>query len=280
MDRPFFSIIIPTKNCAGKLAATLESILSEREIPLEIVIRDGESTDGTQEVAQSFRERAGDRVRWASERDKNVYDGMNKAIPEARGRYLYFLGAGDRLRPGALRGVHDAAPAEGLALVYGDVFWEDKQTVYGGPFKRERFLFCNPSHQAIFYERALFDRFGDFDIRYPVAADWAFNMQCWGDEAVRKVYLKTLIADYEGDGISATQPDETFAREHASLARKYLHFGESDLRFFEREVNAAFRVGHEPNPIRRACLRAELIFLRRLIRPVLHRRLVGRANSP
>ncbi|HEX5322754.1 MAG TPA: glycosyltransferase family 2 protein [Capsulimonadaceae bacterium] len=277
MTDPLFSIIIPTYNSQEKLAATLDSVLVETEIPYEIVIRDGASTDETLKIIRVYEERYPERIRWASENDAGVYDAMNKGIDNARGRYLYFLGAGDRVRPSALKRIGEAIPAQEVALIYGNVWWVDKGIVYDGPFRKERLLYCNPSHQAIFYDRRIFERLGRFDLRYNVAADWAFNMKCFGDVNIQKVYIDTIIADFEGGGVSATQGDDHFGADHIRLARESLGLPEKALRYLETEQGLGKRSRSASSAAARAFWRAQWIFLRRVVRPVRHRRLRGSA---
>lgn len=203
---------------------SLDSILAQRDADAEIWVIDGASTDGTRELLESY----GDRVRWISESDGGVYDAMNKGIARATGDWLYFLGAGDTLRPDVLRELAPRArelseESGGVAaLIYGDVWLCDEQRRFGGIFPPARLRSWNPSHQAIFYGRAVFEKLGGYDLRYPTAADYAFNLACWGDNEIVKNYVPLVIADYEGGGISVARPDAAFERDKLGLIRRHL----------------------------------------------------------
>ncbi len=222
MEQKLISIIIPTYNCGRKLAATLESVLSQPGDFYEIIVVDGGSTDETLNIAGEY----GGALRFISEADRGVYDAINKGIGMATGKYLFFLGAGDRIREGVLEQVAGLLPEGEMSFVYGDAFLVRHGVRVCGEFSMKEFIVRNICHQAIFYERTIFDVLGGYDLKYKVYADWAFNMKCFADTRVRKIYLDMVIADFEGWGISDTQEDAEFYRDLPRLIRKYVGLDE------------------------------------------------------
>ncbi len=222
MEQKLISIIIPTYNCGRKLALTLDSVLSQPRDLYEIIVVDGGSTDDTLGVAGEY----GGRMRLVSEADRGVYDALNKGIRLATGKHLLFLGAGDRLREGVLESVAGQLPEGELSFVYGDAHLVRHGVRVCGKFSRKEFVVRNICHQAIFYERTIFDVLGGYDLKYKVYADWAFNMKCFADRRVRKVYLDMVVSDFEGWGISDTQEDAEFYRDLPRLIRKYVGLDE------------------------------------------------------
>lgn len=96
------SIITCTYQAEHVLERTLESVFMQGYANVEHLIIDGASTDGTLALADDYRKRTleaenGHRVSIISERDKGLYDAMNKGIAKATGDYLVFLNAGDVL---------------------------------------------------------------------------------------------------------------------------------------------------------------------------------------
>lgn len=222
MKQKLISIIIPTYNCARKLVATLESVLSQPRDLYEIIVVDGGSTDETLGVIE---EHAGE-LRFVSEADRGVYDALNKGITLATGKYLFFLGAGDRLKEGVLELIAGRLPEDELSFVYGDAYLVRHGVRVCGEFSLKEFMVRNICHQAIFYERTIFDVLGVYDLKYKVYADWAFNMKCFADARVRKIYLDIVVADFEGWGISDTHEDAQFYRDLPRLIRQYLGFNQ------------------------------------------------------
>lgn len=218
MSAPLFSVIVPVFNRAAGLQKTLDSVLSQDPALFECIVQDGGSTDGTVAVLESL----GDRVRWASEPDAGVYDAMNRAMGRATGEFLYFLGAGDTLRPGILETVAAVLPRGPLTYFYGNVFSEAHGRVYNGRYGRWKISRINVCHQAVFCHRGLFERLGPFDTRYQIMADHVWNVKAFGDPRVRKTYSDLVIADYAAGGLSHYTPDPQLLADRLSLIRANL----------------------------------------------------------
>ncbi len=204
------SVVIPTFNARTKLEATLNSIRAQNFEALEILVQDGASTDDTTQWLASQAD-----VSWHSEPDAGVYDAMNKGIARARGRYLYFLGAGDTLLPNALEQMHLHLPAHDLGFVYGNVRFPDGQ-IFMGPTSALRLRKLNLCHQAIFYGREIFERLGNYNLRYPILSDYAFNLRCFAAADIPKIYTGVTVANYEGGGLS-TAVDAAFLQDRLQL---------------------------------------------------------------
>ncbi len=218
IPRPNVSVLMATLNAAGRVAPSINSVLSQTEVSTEIIIYDGGSTDGTVEEIKA----ASDQIVLHSESDAGVYDALNKARKLATGRFVLILGAGDRLRPRALQALLAQAPSGDRALLYGDVYMEDLACRYGGPWDAERFRRDNLCQQGILYGREIFDLLGDFDLQYPILADYAFNIQCFGHKRITCRYVDFVVADYVGNGLSANTRDEAFLRDRPQLLERYL----------------------------------------------------------
>ncbi len=218
MVQPLFSIITPTYNCGPKIVKTIHSVLSQDGSLFEYIVIDGDSDDGT----QSEIERFDNQLRLVSEPDLGVYDAMNKGIDMARGKYLYFLGAGDTLRANALKNLKRLIPDSELAFVYGNVYWVDEAFIYGGEFDKSRLETYNICHQAIFYERAIFDLIGKYELSYKFLADYVLNIKCFGNDNIQKTYVDYVVANFEGGGMSARHKDVALNEALPRLIEEYL----------------------------------------------------------
>ena len=85
MNLPNFSIIIPKYNYAETIENTLNSIVKQYYENKEFIIIDGESNDLTLEIIKRYADKQAF-LRWISERDKGIYDAMNKSINIATGK--------------------------------------------------------------------------------------------------------------------------------------------------------------------------------------------------
>lgn len=218
MEQKLFSIITPTYNCGPKLTRTINSVLSQDSSLFEYLVIDGDSNDGTQSEVERFNAP----IRFVSEPDRGAYDAMNKGIEMARGKYLYFLGAGDTLRANALRNLAGLMPDRQLAFIYGNVYWVDEAFIYGGEFDKSRLETYNICQQAIFYERAIFDVIGRYELAYQILADYVLNIKCFGNDKIQKIYLDYVVANFEGGGLSARQKDAALVEALPRLIEEYL----------------------------------------------------------
>ena len=215
MPNKLFSIIIPTLNAGRKLEETINSVLAQDDELFELLIIDGGSTDETLDIVRQYPNQI---VLFTGE-DSGIYDAMNKGIERAGGEYLHFLGAGDCLRLNILKTISKTISQEGLSFIYGSVYLKEEKREYGGEFDEARITRRNICHQAIFYSRRIFELLGNYDLRYKLLADHAFNLKCFGDERVKKIYVDAIIADYEGSGASKLK-DLNFIEDAPRLIRE------------------------------------------------------------
>jgi glycosyltransferase involved in cell wall biosynthesis len=112
------SVVIPVKNGARYIAEAIRSALDQGDCVAEVVVVDDGSTDRTLDVVRSIVDA---RVRVVSNLGSGRSAGRNTGVSIASKRWIHFLDADDRLRPGALNVLIKAAnssPAAGV--VYGD----------------------------------------------------------------------------------------------------------------------------------------------------------------
>lgn len=213
---------MPTYNCGRKLERTVESVLSQRRELFEFIVVDGGSSDDTLSVVEKYSRE----LIVSSEPDRGIYDAFNKGIEKASGRYLYFIGAGDRLRDGILEKVEKLAPADERTFLYGSAYLARHGVVR---FEREvtksHIKHWNICHQAIFYGREIFEAVGKYSLDYAVYGDWEMNMRCFGERRVPKKFIPLVVADYEGGGVSDERTDSEFQKDLPRLVRTHLGMG-------------------------------------------------------
>lgn len=239
---PLVSVIIATRNCADVLPRAMASVWGRGGSRVELLIRDGGSTDATPDLLRRHAERI---AWWTSAPDRGVYDAMNDAVRHARGAFVYFLGADDVVLPGFTAALE--ALASDHVVYYGDVRLASSGARYAGPFDGRKLARTNICHQAIFYPRAVFERRA-FDLRYPRLADWAFNMACWSDPALSFEYLPFEIAEYnDRGGMSARAMDWAFYDDYARLLRAHFPPRERRRALWLYRLSRAYRalVGRE-----------------------------------
>ena len=100
MDRrKLLSIIIATYNAEKTLQRCLDSIIVQKSEEVELIIIDGGSTDNTVSIIKRNYKIID---YWISEKDKGIYDALNKGIDKANGKWIQFVGSDDFILPDAL----------------------------------------------------------------------------------------------------------------------------------------------------------------------------------
>lgn len=211
---PKVSIITVTLNAAAHFERFLTEIGPFLSEDVELIILDGESTDGTIDLINKFSDKID---YWRIEPDKGIYDAMNHAVKYAQGKWFYFLGIDDSLLPGFTPMV--AALTEEKNIYYGNVMY------YGEPLTRvydDYFLTkLNIVHQAIFYPKTVFDKY-KYTVSYVVYADYYLNLNLWKDSKYDFVHLDFLIATFPEGGYSSYTKDKLFERNRDQLFKRYL----------------------------------------------------------
>lgn len=117
---PLVSVIVPSFNQASYLPDALDSILAQDYRPIEVLVLDGGSTDGTVDILADYAARW-DEIRWWSEPDRGVADAVNKGLARARGTFAGIQSSDDLYLQGAITAAVEAFDAQPeLGLVYGD----------------------------------------------------------------------------------------------------------------------------------------------------------------
>lgn len=94
MEKPKISIITVCYNAEKTIQKTLDSVLNQSYPNIEIVIVDGQSTDGTLAIIEKHKDSI---HQFTSEKDKGIFDAMNKGISMATGDYIWFIHADDQI---------------------------------------------------------------------------------------------------------------------------------------------------------------------------------------
>lgn len=224
--KPKFSIITVTYNAASVITPTLQSIAAQSYRNFEFLLIDGGSSDNTVELVRNSGIEIAVLV---SERDKGLYDAMNKGIARATGDYLCFLNAGDSFHtPDVLeKMVASIAGREQLPdILYGETSEvnEERQFVrmrrLQAPEKldwrsfRNGMLVC---HQAFFAKREIAP---SYDLTYRLSADvdWCIRVMKVSKDIVN---THIIIVDYLQNGLSLQHHRASLIERFKIMAKHY-----------------------------------------------------------
>jgi glycosyltransferase involved in cell wall biosynthesis len=192
------SIITVVKNGASTIEQSILSVINQDYSDYEYIIIDGVSTDGTQEIIKKYSDKI---HRFISEPDKGLYDAMNKGISVSTGDWIYFLGSDDLLYANSTLSQLFSNNLSGVDVVYGNVEFLHSHEIYDGEYDYDRLCLRSPCHQAVFYRKELFEKFGRFSTDYLTASDYVLHVKTFCGGAKWK-YFNQIIAVYNEIGLS------------------------------------------------------------------------------
>ncbi len=216
---PLVSIITVVFNGIKSLEQTILSVLNQDYGNIEYIIVDGGSTDGTLDVVKKYEGRID---YWISERDKGIYDAMNKGIDLAGGELIGALNADDYYESGAVRAVVDAWSSDtSKGIVYGNnyVCMDDLGLRYRN-YSSLRFWKGMPiCHQAMFVHREVYRSIGKYDLTYKITADLDFLLRAI-DKGVKLLPTGAFLVNFRSTGMS-TANSYPLLKENKIILRHY-----------------------------------------------------------
>ena len=210
-----FSIITINYNNLEGLKKTAESVLSQILRDFEWIIIDGGSTDGSREYIIKLNDNLNQKgwnpiSYWCSEPDNGIYNAMNKGIIMANGEYINFMNSGDCYydckvlwKIEKLNYNEDVILGDTILIV--DCVEIKVNDASSG--KYDYFFFKENSipHQATFFKKDIFDKYGLYDDSLKIVGDWEHAVRSiyLGNASIRYVPLKICL--FGGNGCSSNR---------------------------------------------------------------------------
>lgn len=216
MVQPKLSIIVPSFNGANHLEDFLSKVPGEHTELYEILVMDGGSTDDSESILNYYAERL-PHLKYVSEKDRGIYDAMNKGIDAASGSWLYFCGLDDEIYWQRFK---EMIPNLKGDVVYANVHMGEK--VYDGEFTPQKLVEKNICHQAMFFNITVFIKHGKYSLKYKLLSDYLMNIRLFGDATLMITYMDEVIAKYGTDGLSSSFIEEAFILKIPSYFRKFV----------------------------------------------------------
>lgn len=210
-ESPLISVIVAVYNGADTLRQCIDSVDQQTYQNKELIIIDGGSTDGTVDLLEKNKGKINYSV---SEPDDGLYNAWNKALAQAKGEWICFLGADDFFWDKSVLeriAVHLSKIPSNTRVAYGQIMLVTKDCEalypYGEPWmqikSRFRQLMCLP-HQGTFHRRSLFDVRGVFDESFKIAGDYELLYRELTVSDAHFIPDITVAGMRQGGGISST----------------------------------------------------------------------------
>lgn len=192
-----FSIVTVTYNSDKTLRDTIQSVLSQTYPSIEYIIVDGLSTDNTVAIIKEYEVLFDGKMRWISEKDKGLYDAMNKGFRMATGDVIGIINSDDLLaEPTAIEKVMTAFEVHPDAdAVYANLYYvaqDDTSKIvrHWISGKQRPFRYgWHPAHPTFYVKREVYQKYGLFDLEFKFAADFELMLRLIEKEHIKLFYL-------------------------------------------------------------------------------------------
>ncbi len=219
--QPVLSVVTIVYNNVKDIERTMLSVLGQTYPYVEYIVVDGKSTDGTLQIIEKYKDKIAVLL---SEKDKGIYDAMNKGVTLATGDYIIFMNSGDEFYSSDT--VEQVFASEADAdIYYGETEMIDE---HGNNLGRRRhaapdvftwrsFKYgMSISHQAIYIKRTLVEL---YDVQYQLSADIDWILKA-AKKARKIVNVRRYVAKYLVGGMSKEKHRQSLM-ERFDIMKKY-----------------------------------------------------------
>jgi len=214
------SVIIANYNSASILPQALDSVFLQTCADFEVIVIDGCSTDDTVAVIKRYKNKS---IRYLVEEDSGIYDAMNKGVSLAKGDWILFMGADDRLhdKDVIMEMVGSEKGDRKYDVVIGDIQFDNNKIRKSSVSARTQYI-NTVHHQSAFYRRELFAAF-KYNDTYKVSADYELNLLVFL-KRIKVLKVDRVVCIVGLGGVSNTVNFGGYAEE-IQIRNKYLKRG-------------------------------------------------------
>lgn len=193
------SIITAVYNSEHTIACAIDSVAAQRNVDLEHIVIEGASTDRSLDAINRARHQ---NMHVFSEPDSGIYDALNKGISKASGDIIGIVHSDDFLAHDlVLNRVAAAFSDPTIEAAYGDLDYVSKDDIgriirrwIAGEYSKRRLARgWMPPHPTLFLRRAVFDRIGNYDTGFRIAADYDFVLRYFSKVSANPVYIPEVL---------------------------------------------------------------------------------------
>jgi glycosyltransferase involved in cell wall biosynthesis len=200
------SIITVVLNSAETIEDTIKSVLSQDYEDIEYIVVDGGSTDGTLDIINRYKNKI---AKVISEPDNGIYDAMNKGFRSSTGDILATLNGDDLYAEKTVvsrmaKFIYNNA----LDAAYGDLIYVDRRNTghvkrFWQPGRYKKGAFAHGwviPHPTFFCRKEIFERFGYFNDKMQIAADFELMLRLIEKHRIKIGYLPKIIVKMSTGG--------------------------------------------------------------------------------
>lgn len=210
MNNPKVSIITICYQAEKTIADTIQSVLDQTYSNIEYIIIDGASKDNTLAIIESFNE---PKIELFSEKDKGLYDALNKGMAKATGDYIAFLHADDIYANkdvvseivSLFKTYETQAVSSSVSIFKNNQFDKVFRNYDATKFRKWQFnIGIQPPHPGFFISKEAANTIGNFDISYKISGDFDWLLRAIKKHQISVHYSKFVSVFMRDGGISSS----------------------------------------------------------------------------
>jgi glycosyltransferase involved in cell wall biosynthesis len=230
------SIITVCYNRVFTIEKAIQSVLTQNYHNIEYIIIDGNSTDGTKAIIETYKDRIS---QYISEPDQGMYDAINKGIQLATGDVIGLMHSDDEFYDAhaiskIVAAFEQDSKTEG---VYGDGIYVSNDSEerlirnrIGGAFSLEKVKSgWLPLHPTVYLRKSIIDKYGLYNLDFKIASDTEFLLRYLYKYKIKMSYINSYIVKMRMGGMSTN-------------AKRALEVLQEDYKIYKYHGLAAFRV--------------------------------------
>lgn len=223
---PLISIITVVYNGAKTLEQTIQSVINQTYTNIEYIIIDGGSTDGTLDIIKKYEKHI---AYWISEKDKGLYDAMNKGIKHAKGEIIGIINSDDWYETNAVELIVNAYLANPTKTIFHadryDIDEKGNKSIrkfHPSAFKF-KYYGMTYNHPSMFITKTEYNKH-IYSIELRALSDYQFVLEAYLRDNNTFYYINQPIVNYRLDGISGQLTwqqklkEGWFSRKNANLS--------------------------------------------------------------
>ena len=201
------SIITCCYNSEKTIKDTIESVLSQSYKNYEYIIVDGKSKDKTLEIVESYNKKFDGKMIVSSEKDKSLFDAMNKGIKKATGDIIAIINSDDVLaHKNVFKDVVNKFENNKIQIVYSDLmFYDESLTKMVRVFKTGKGNILrgwHPPHPTLYVSKKVYEEIGGFNLKYKIAADLDLMIRMVKPQKYKLLYVEDVFVKMRAGGVS------------------------------------------------------------------------------
>lgn len=216
-SEPLISIVTVCLNAVGHIEKCINSVINQTYTNIEYIVIDGGSTDGTLDIIKKYEDRI---THWISERDRGIYDAMNKGISMCKGVFVGLLSSDDYYAGDAVQKIVETINSDNsVDVIHGNHISTCTSSNFNAKYVDGDLLkHMTMSHPTCFIRADVYKIY-KYDISYKIAADYDLLIKLMkvGKKFKDIDHVITYVSPY---GVSS-QPSMSTVIEKFNIRLKY-----------------------------------------------------------